>query len=122
MVYNDLKHESISTFDYQDIKSTYSNLYELLKEYNNKDVKPAIEATKKLCAFFQSLELDLHKDGISISGLTLKYLWQKKDSNCEFQLFKGNEDLYYKLKNNLVGGQVLYFIIIMKRIKQKLEV
>ncbi|KAI8616180.1 hypothetical protein BC830DRAFT_1161223 [Chytriomyces sp. MP71] len=40
-------------------------------------------------------------DRISISELTLKYLWQKEDKNCEFELFKGNEDLYFKLKVNL---------------------
>ncbi|KAK5669307.1 hypothetical protein QVD99_003707 [Batrachochytrium dendrobatidis] len=51
-------------------------------------------SSRKLCNFFRSLNLDMHKDGISIPGLTLKYLWNTKDHECEFQLFKGNEELY----------------------------
>lgn len=99
--YNDLKGETISSKDYNDIALKYKNLYDLLKDYNNLDVKPGVEATKKLCNFFQSLNLDMHKDGISIPGLTLKYFWQTKDQDCEFQLFKGNEELYEKYRDNL---------------------
>ena len=100
--HNDLKEESISTKDY---KSKYTNLYDLLKDYNNLDVKPGVEATKKLGSFFRSLNLDMHKDGISIPGLTLKYLWNTKDKDCEFQLFKGNEDLYRNYRDNLTTKQ-----------------
>ena len=70
--YNDLKSEAISAKDYNDIVSKYTNLFDLLKDYNNLDVKPGVEATKKLGNFFQSLNLDIHKDGISVPGLTLK--------------------------------------------------
>ena len=56
------------------MRSKYTNLYDLLQDYNNLDVKPGLKATKKLCHFFQSLNLDINKDCISISGLTLKYL------------------------------------------------
>jgi hypothetical protein len=77
-------------------------LYDLLKDYNNLDVKPGVEATKKLGSFFQSLNVDMHKDGISIPGLTLKYLWQTKQIDSDFQLFKGNEELYQKYRDNLV--------------------
>ena len=87
--YNDLKSEAISAKDYNDIVSKYTNLFDLLKDYNNLDVKPGVEATKKLGNFFQSLNLDIHKDGISVPGLTLKYLWHTKQKDCEFQLFKG---------------------------------
>ncbi len=51
----------------------------------------------------------MHKDGISIPGLTLKYLWNTKDKECEFQLFKGNEELYQKYRDNLVGGPSIVF-------------
>ena len=43
--YNDLKEESISAKDYNEITSKYMNLYDLLKDYNNLDVKPGVEAT-----------------------------------------------------------------------------
>ena len=103
--YDELKRQSVSDKVYNDIQSRYINLYELLEDYNNMDVKPAVEATKKLSGFFQSLNLDIHKDGISIPGLTLKYLWQMKDNQCEFQLFKGNEELYQKYS----GGPSIVF-------------
>ena len=80
-----------------------------MRDYNNLDVKPGVEATKKLGNFFQSLNLDIHKDGISVPGLTLKYLWHTKQKDCEFQLFKGNEDLYQKYRDNLVGGASIVF-------------
>jgi hypothetical protein len=73
LFYNDLKGEAISSNDYNLIAAKYSNLYDLLKDYNNLDVKPGVEATKKLCNFLQTLNLHMHKDGISIPGLTLKY-------------------------------------------------
>ena len=106
---NDLKSESISQELYHQICANFTNLYDLLEHYNNCDVKPSVEATKKLADFFKTLNLDIHKDEISISGLTLKYLWMMKEENCEFQLFKGNEELYHKFKDNLVGGPSIIF-------------
>lgn len=74
------------------------NLYVLLEQYNNQDVGPSREATKKLAEFFRDIKLDIHKDGLSISGLSLKYLWAVKDAGSEFKLFNGNEDLYPPLQ------------------------
>ncbi|EGF80776.1 hypothetical protein BATDEDRAFT_24655 [Batrachochytrium dendrobatidis JAM81] len=105
--------------EHPELKQYSGNVIQLLKHspipskkwfYNGlKDVKPGVEATKKLCNFFQSLNLDMHKDGISIPGLTLKYLWNTKANECEFQLFKGNEELYQKYRDNLVGGPSIVF-------------
>ena len=107
--YNDLKGEDVSQELYEDIRSKFRTLYELLEFYNNCDVGPVVQATRKLAEFFKSLFLDIHKDGISISGLTLKYLWTTKESGCEFQLFKDNEELFFKYKDNLVGGPSIIF-------------
>lgn len=106
---NDLKGTAISQKLYDEVCSRFNNLYDLLQSYNNCDVKPAIQATKSLADFFKSLKLDIHKDGISISGLTLKYLWMTKEPDCDFQLFRGNEELYHKYKDNLVGGPSIIF-------------
>ncbi|EGF76384.1 hypothetical protein BATDEDRAFT_28599 [Batrachochytrium dendrobatidis JAM81] len=76
-------------------------MYDLLNDYNNLDAKPGVEATKKLGNFFQSLNLDIHKNGIFVPRLTLKYLWHTKSKDCEFQLFKGNEELYHKYRDDL---------------------
>jgi hypothetical protein len=42
------------------IQNNYQNLYELLKDYNNPDVQPAVEAIGKLPMMFSSLNLDIH--------------------------------------------------------------
>jgi hypothetical protein len=102
--YNDLKGQAVDDQVYNDILAKYDNLYVLLEQYNNQDVGPSREATKKLAEFFREIKLDIHKDGLSISGLSLKYLWSVKDSGSEFELFNGNEDLYHLYRNNLVGG------------------
>lgn len=73
------------------------------------DVTPAIEAMTKLNKFFKEKGLDMHKDGISISGLTLKYLWNVKDPNANFRLFKDHVDLHKKYRDNLVRGPSLVF-------------
>jgi hypothetical protein len=75
----------------------------------------------EVSAFFQSLNLDIHKDGISIPGLTLKYLWKMKDTECEFQLFKGKEDLYQKFRDNLVGGPSIVFHHYQERDKTRIR-
>ncbi|KAJ8329414.1 hypothetical protein O5D80_002429 [Batrachochytrium dendrobatidis] len=89
--YNNLKGESVSSNDYNEMVFTHTNLCDLLIDYNNLDAKPGVEATKKLGNFFQSLNLDIHKNGIFVPRLTLKYLWHTKSKDCEFQLFKGNK-------------------------------
>ncbi|EGF81388.1 hypothetical protein BATDEDRAFT_23783 [Batrachochytrium dendrobatidis JAM81] len=99
--YNNLKGESVSSNDYNEMVFTHTNLYDLLNDYNNLDVKPSVEATKKLGNFFQSLNLDIHKNSIFVPRLTLKYLWHTKSKDCEFQLFKGNEELYHKYRDDL---------------------
>ena len=94
--YNDLKGQEVNDQVYNDILSKYDNLYVLLEQYNNQDVSPSRDATKKLAEFFREIKLDIHKDGLSISGLSLKYLWSVKDTGSEFELFKGNEDVGWK--------------------------
>ena len=107
--YNVLKAKPICNTDYEDIKLKYSNIYELLVDYNKADVAPSVEAMMKLSNFFKVKGLDMHKDGISISGLTLKYLWKVKDRNANFQLFKEYETLHQKYRDNLVGGPSIVF-------------
>ena len=85
---DDLNAKSIESTVYSKIQNKYSNMFEMLKENSLSEVAATMTATKRLVTFFQSLELDIHKDGISISGLSLRYLWKTKDPNSEFKLFK----------------------------------
>ena len=75
-------------------------------------MQPAVEAIGKLSAMFTSLNLDIHKDAISIPGLSLKSLWSSKEPGIEFKLFQDND------RNNLVGGPSIYCISPLSRKKQ----
>lgn len=119
--FNDLTNTSLEIERYNEIKSKYNNIYDLLVDYNNNDVVPAVEATKKLVEFFKKINLDIHKSGISISGLALKYLWSVKDEDADFHLFKGDEDLYYKFRQNLVGGPSIIFNHYQEKDKTKIR-
>ena len=43
---------------------------------------------------FSPYNLDIHKDAISIPGLSLKSLWSSEQPGIEFELFKDKEELY----------------------------
>ena len=53
-------------------------------------------------------ELDIFKDGISVSSLTLKYMFQDLPDYFTLQDEK-NKDLYQLYKNNIVGGPSIVF-------------
>jgi hypothetical protein len=44
--------------------------------YNNKDVEPMLEATNKMYMYYQNQNVDIFKEGISVRGLVLKYMFQ----------------------------------------------
>jgi hypothetical protein len=43
--------------------------------YNNLDVVPFLEAIEKMSNFWQERKIDIFKDGVSVPGLTMKYLF-----------------------------------------------
>ena len=76
--------------------------------YNNLDVEPFVEAISKMFEFYREKKLDLFKDGISVPGLVMRYLFQNTDA--QFSLFdEENEDLFHTFKNNIVGGPSIIF-------------
>ena len=53
--------------------------------YNNKDVEPFVTALNNHARFFRERGLDMFKDGISLPGLTLRFLFKDIDySLCDF--------------------------------------
>ena len=78
--------------------------------YNNLDVEPFVEAIEKMFEFYQAKGLDLFKDGISVPGLVMKYMFSGLEHNTFFSLFREQDkDLYYSFKNNIVGGPSIIF-------------
>ena len=73
--------------------------------YNNRDVKPFLEAVAKQMTFYKERGIDMFKNGISVPGLTARYLFSFLDERTYFMLMdKKNRDLYAKLRANIVGG------------------
>jgi hypothetical protein len=87
---------------------------EFLTWYNNKDVEPILEAIDKMFQLNQSRRIDMFKDGISVPGFVLKYMFQ--DLPDYFTLpDEKNKDLYDLCKNNLVGALASCFIVTTRK-------
>ena len=90
----------------------YTSIYfnTVVVVFFNRDVVPFLEAIQKQSAFYQDLGLDMLKDGISVPGLTLKYLFKDLPHDVYFTLYdKHNRDLYDLVKSNIVGGASIIF-------------
>ena len=72
--------------------------------YNDVDVKPFIQAVEKVLDFWRERDINMCKDGVSVPGLTMKYLFSNLDEETYFSLFDGkNQDLYELFKDNNTG-------------------
>jgi hypothetical protein len=77
--------------------------------YNNLDVVPFLEAIDKMSNFWQERNIDMFKDGVSVPGLTMKYLFSNIPGTY-FSLFsEKDKDMYYSMKDNNVGGPSIIF-------------
>ena len=77
--------------------------------YNNLDVVPFLENIEKMSKFWKDRSIDIFKDGVSVPGLTMKYLFSNVP-NTYFSLFsEKDKDLYYTMKDNNVGGPSIIF-------------
>ena len=113
--FSTLKNKNISDEDYQYCQQVWSNnnmqtFREFLIWYNNLDVQPFCEALEKMCAFWKDKKIDMLRQGISIPGVTLTYLFTTLESGIFFSLFdEKNKDLYTLFKKNMVGGPSIIF-------------
>ena len=113
--YSRLNNEGISDEDYARCQAVWhdnrmTTLREFLIWYNNRDVVPFLEAIDKQFAFYQQQHIDMFKDGISVPGLTLLYLFNDLPPNTYFTVFNQmNSDLHELVKDNIVGGPAIIF-------------
>ena len=111
--YSRLKNEGISDEDYARCQAVWhdnkmTTLRDFLVWYNNRDVVPFLEAIDKQFAFYQQQRIDMFKDGISVPGLTLLYLFNDLPPNTYFTVFnRTNSDLHELVKDNIVGGPAI---------------
>ena len=92
-------------------RDNMQSLKDFLIFYNNSDVKPFLTALERQVQIYQNLGIDLLKDGISVPGITLKYLFQTlEDNQTYFSLFnEAQKDLHSLLRQNMTGGPSIVF-------------
>ena len=87
-----------------------STIKEFLIWHNNLDMVPFLEAVGKMIVFWQERKINMFKDGISVPGLTLKYLFLYLSPQTYFSLCdKANSDLYRLIRDNNTAGLSIIF-------------
>ena len=110
-----LKNEGISDTDYALCQEAWrsnrmTTMRDFLVFYNNRDVVPFLECIDQQFAFYQQQNIDMFKDGISVPGLTLLYLFNDLPPNTFFTDFnQTNKDLHHLVKDNILGGPAIIF-------------
>ena len=67
-------------------------------------------------------EIDMFKDGVSVPGLTLKYLFSYLSPQTYFSLCdKANSDLYHLIRDNNTGGSSIIFHHYHEAVKTKIR-
>ena len=113
--YSRLKNKHISDADYARCEVAWRDnrmktMRDFLMWYNNRDVVPFLDAIDKQFAFYKQQNIDMYKDGVSVPGLTLLYLFNELPSNTFFTVFnQTNSDLHLLVKDNIVVGPAIIF-------------
>ena len=113
--YSQLKSEEISDADYARCQAVWhdnqmTTMRDYLIWYNNRDVTPFLEAIAKQAAFYRDRHIDMFKDGISVPGLSLLYLFSNLPKDTFFTVFNNtNKDAHKLVKDNIVGGPAIIF-------------
>ena len=125
--FSSIKNENVCTGEEYEhcqqiwVDQKMKTMRDFLVWYNNLDVEPFVEGLGKMADFYKERHIDAFKDGISVPGLTMKYLF-KISPQATFALFdEKNKDLHQTFKDNLVGGPLLFSTDTMQRDKQRSE-
>ena len=110
-----LTSEGISDTDYAACQAVWrdnrmTTMRDYLIWYNNRDVEPFLEAIAKQVTFYRDRHIEMFKDGISVPGLSLLYLFNDLPPDTNFVNFnRTNSDLHQLVKDNIVGGPAIIF-------------
>ena len=114
--YSSLTKQTISREDYAKCKTIWlergmKTMRDYLIYYNNLDVEPFVRAINKHSKFFTERGVDMFKDGLTLPGLTLKFLFNNTKSQAlPYVLFgKKEADIHNLVRKNLVGGPAIVF-------------
>ena len=110
-----LKNEGISDEDYASCQEAWrdndmTTLRDFLVWYNNWDKVPFLQAIDRQFAFYQQRGIDMFKQGLSVPGLTLLYLFNDLPENTYFTIFnEKNKDFHDLVLDNIIGGPSIIF-------------
>ena len=113
--FSQLKNEGISDTDYAACQAVWGDnqmttMRDYLIWYNHRDVTPFLDAIAKQAAFYRDRHIDMFKDGISVPGLSLLYLFSNLPKDTFFTVFNNtNKDAHKLVKDNIVGGPAIIF-------------
>ena len=113
--YSRLKNEGISDEDFARCQTVWrtnemTTMREYLIWYNTRDVVSFLDAIAKQFAFYHDRGIDMFKDGISVPGLSLLYMFNNLPKDTFFTVFnKTNKDAHKLVKDNIFGGPAIIF-------------
>ena len=86
-------------------------MHDFLVWYNNRDVVPFLDAIDKQFAFYKQQNIDMFKDGVSVPGLTLLYLFNELPFEHLLHCLQPDRTAIctYSSKTNIVGGPAIIF-------------
>ncbi len=122
--YSSLKNEHITDENYQFCLEVWDNegmttFKDFLVWYNNLDVGPFVKGVQELQSFYFGKNIDVLKTTMSVPGVARQLLFKTaREQAAEFSLLdKKNRDLYFTIKNNIVGGLLSYSQDTTRRMK-----
>ena len=113
--HSELKNEDISDQNYPYCEQIWRDhviktFRDFLIWYNNRDVVPFLEAIEKQFHFYKLRHIDMFKDGISVPGLTMTFLFDILPRDIYFTLFNQKDShLHDLVRNCITGGPSLIF-------------
>ena len=113
--HSELKNEDISDQNYAYCEQIWRDhdmktFRDFLIWYNNTDVVPFLEAIEKQFHFYKLRHIDMFKDGISVPGLTMTFLFDTLPRDIYFTLFNQKDShLHDLVRNGITGGSTLIF-------------
>ena len=114
--YNSLTCQNITLTEYKSCQQVWrekkmSTFKDYLIHYNNLDVEPFVRAITAHSKFFINRNIDMFKDGLTLPGLTLKFLFQNTcaESTPYILFSKQDRDIHNLVRKNLVGGPSIIF-------------
>jgi len=88
----------------------WKSMRDMLVYYNNLDVEPFLTAVETAANFYQERHIDMMKDGISLPGLTLRYMFSNISNGDYFTIINRTDaDLHWLFKEYIMGGPAIIF-------------